>query len=141
MGLFDHATHSQSSSGSFPYAAGSSTYINNPPSVQPHPLTFLLIELLLDQLLHDLDEHSRKCPVPSSADLHTPRTQRVNVNVNVPLTQTLLKERDRKGKSNPVAYLTEDDIEMREWAFQRYFYVWSINSLLKVPNRLIRILC
>ena len=127
MGLFDHATHSQSTSGAFPNSA--STYINNPPTVNPHPLTFLLVELLLDQFTHELDEHSRKCPVPSSVD-HTSRTPRVNV--NVPLTQTLLKERERKGKSGPIAYLTEDDIEMREWAFQRYFYVWSINSLLKV---------
>ena len=111
-------------------------YIVSTPPITPNPLLFLLLELLLDQLIAELKNH---CKItrsdPSNVRKESPSSIET---LGTPLTQNLLKERERKGKQTLFATsaaekpLTEAEIEMREWAFHRYFLVWSINSILRV---------
>lgn len=111
-------------------------YVSSTPAVNPSPLLFLLLELLLDSLLAELKDHCNSCPgEPCSLKKEMPYAVHT---ANTPLTQNLLKERERKGKQTLFATqatekpLTEEEIEMREWAFQRYFLVWAISSVLRV---------
>ena len=111
-------------------------YIVSTPPITPNPLLFLLLELLLDQLITELKNH---CKITKNDPLSSRREAPVSIDTaGTPLTQNLLKERERKGKQTLFATqaaekpLTEVEIEMREWAFHRYFLVWSINSILRV---------
>ena len=111
-------------------------YVSSTPPVNPSPLLFLLLELLLDNLLTELKDHCSSCPGES----YSPKkeTSYAVQTANTPLTQNLLKERERKGKQTFFATqatekpLTDEEVEMREWAFQRYFLVWAITSVLRV---------
>ena len=115
----------------------SSVYISHIPAVTPNTITFLLLDLLLDMLLSELKAHYM-----ASTDEVSPRRASDESYsfeaANTPLTQILLKERERKGKQAIFATqesdgaLTEEDIEAREWAFQRYFLLWSIASVLRL---------
>jgi hypothetical protein len=111
-------------------------YVSSTPPVNPSSLLFLLLELLLDNLLTELKDHCSSCPGESySPKKEAPYTVQA---ANTPLTQNLLKERERKGKQTLFATqatekpLTDEEVEMREWAFQRYFLVWAITSVLRV---------
>jgi Ubiquitin interaction motif len=111
-------------------------YIVSTPPITPNPPLFLLLELLLDQLITELKNH---CKITKSDPSSTKREAPSSIDTaGTPLTQILLKERERKGKQTLFATqaaekpLTEAEIEMREWAFHRYFLVWSINSILRV---------
>lgn len=115
-----------------------SMYVFSTPSILPSTIAFQLLELLLDQLVGDLKEHCEK----NKGDSSSPRKEHSSTanTVNAPLTQVLLKERESKGKQTIFAtqavvseeVLTDLEVEMREWAFQRYFLVWSISSIIRV---------
>jgi hypothetical protein len=126
------------------------TYLSQTPTIAPTALEFLLIENLLDLLLEELREHSRQCPKRSEGLLLSPTSYSDSTNnnnkdsndkdfindINVPLTRSLLEEREFKDRQDIFSEsgrdLSEEDTEMREWAYQRYFLVWAITSILKV---------
>jgi hypothetical protein len=99
-------------------------YTAQTPATSPNTVTFLLVELLLDQLLGDLNSHNEKIPFPSTSppverrsfksdkadlegedkkggdiELSMNSTEEVGP-MNASLTEVLLKERNRKGRQH-----------------------------------------
>ena len=125
-----------------------SMFVNHTPTIAPNSLTFLLIEFILDLLLNELKSHN------TSFQGKTLLEKRVfdqigqvssQDSVSTPLTETLLKERDRERKARQTLFvfnnnmgnndkneLNEYEIELREFAFHRYFLIWSTSSVLRI---------
>lgn len=129
-------------------------YTSQTPAISPNTVTFLLIELLLDQLLGDLKAHHQKVPFPSPSP--SDKSNKVGLegedkevgvmglsmntseelrSMKASLTQVLLKEREKKGKHHLLATpanlqeqeppLSSEDVAIKEWAFQRCFLLLS----------------
>jgi hypothetical protein len=132
-------------------------YTSQTPAISPNTVTFLLIELLLDQLLGDLKVHHQKVPFPSPSDKSNKvglegEDKEVGVmglsmnaseelrSMNASLTQVLLKERERKGRQHLFATpanvqeqeppLSSEDVAIKEWAFQRCFLLLSASDMV-----------
>eukprot|EP01041_Mallomonas_annulata_P001744 gene1744-3367_t len=98
--------------------------------IVPHTVTFLLLEFLLEVLMSELKKMSEQAFNASSVDEQRSKSKS-NIDVEYDLENSpLLSSTSTSTSTSNIAVQCE--IDTKQWKFQRYFYVWSICSVLKV---------